>query len=44
MRGMNREWRGIGRVERERCGFGGVDRERYEQGVAWDWRSRKGEV
>ena len=31
---MNREWRG----------FGGVERERYEQGVAWVWRSRKGEV
>ena len=31
---MNREWRG----------FGGVERERYEQGVAWVWRSRKGEI
>ena len=31
---MSREWRG----------FGGVERERYEEGVAWDWRSRKGEV
>ena len=31
---MSREWRR----------FGGVERERYEQGVAWVWRSRKGEV
>ena len=29
---MSREWRG----------FGGVERERYEQGVAWVWGSRKG--
>ena len=31
---MNREW----------CGFEGVERERCEQGVVWVWRSRKGEV
>ena len=31
---MNREWRG----------FGGVERERYEEGVAWVWRSGKGDV
>ena len=30
MRSMSREWRG----------FGGVEREKYEQGVAWVWRSR----
>ena len=32
-------------MSREWCGFGGVERERYEQGVVWVWgRSRKGEV
>ena len=31
---MSREWRG----------FGGVEREMYEQGVVWVWMSRKGEV
>ena len=31
---MSREWRGFGGVERER-----YERERYEQGVAWVWRS-----
>ena len=36
---MSREWRGFGGVERER-----YERERYEQGVAWVWGSRKGEV
>ena len=31
-------------MNRERCGFGGLERERYEQGEAWVWRSRMGEV
>ena len=31
-------------MSREWCEFGGVERERYEQGVAWVWGSRKGEV
>ena len=31
-------------MNRERRGFGGVEWERYEQGEAWVWRSRMGEV
>ena len=31
-------------MSREWCGFGGVEREQYEQGVVWVWRGRKGEV
>ena len=32
-------------MSREWCGFGGgVERERYEEGVVWVWGSRKGEV
>ena len=35
---------GLGGVERERYEQGVVERERYEQGVVWVWGSRKGEV
>ena len=31
---MSREWRG----------FGGVEMEKFEQGVVWVWMSRKGEL
>ena len=31
-------------MSREWCVFGGVEREKYEQGVVWVWMSRKGEV
>ena len=31
-------------MSREWCVFGGVEWERYEQGVAWVWMSRKGDV
>ena len=31
-------------MSREWCGFGGVEREKYEQGLMWGWWSRKGEV
>ena len=29
-------------MSREWCGFGGVEREKYEQGVVWVWMGRKG--